>query len=381
MGEPDPDLSPFLKEFVDPWYRSLENPAESQKETLLNLLVGYAKTDYGKEFGADRIESLSDFQKLLPVVDYSALLPYLERVKKGDYSALLPEPVSRWVMTRGTTGNPKLIPTTESHLSLILAVGARAIINFALRRDPKVLEMNVLNLNFPSEVGSLLTDKGQESYGYSSGSYAKLNPSLGPTSLVPKQEEIDKLGGGIEKTDWERRFELVYQSAKDSPVGSVMGVTPVITGFAKYLSRRHGVLPKELWKMRGLFCTSVAKIQTSYAPMLRHQYGGSVPLVEMYTATEGVFAQQIDQLPYVCPNYDTFVFEVKTSGAKIKLLHEMQPHEWGRIIISGPLFPRYDIGDMVESVGKNRFRIFGRANMTTYLEHAVFEVVTGGFHF
>jgi GH3 auxin-responsive promoter len=373
-----PGTPSFLEQFVDPWYRSLADPAESQERALHDLLGGYAKTDYGKGFGAAEIGGIVDFQRRFPIANYADFAPYLERVKRGDHTALLPEPVTRWVMTRGTTGRPKLVPATETHLSLILSLGARAIINFALKRDPGVLETNVLNLNFPSEVGTVLTDKGKESYGYSSGSYAKFHPSLGPTALVPRQEEIDALGGGVGTKDWERRFELVYQTAKDKPVGSVMGVTPVIAGFARYMRRRHGVLPKRLWKMRGLFCTSVAKIQTRYAPMIRHQYGDSAPLVEMYTATEGVFAQQIDERPYVSPNYDAFLFEVKTRGEHAKLLHEMEPNEWGRIIVSGPLFPRYDIGDMVEAVGKNCFRIFGRAGKATALEHVLFGLLTGG---
>jgi hypothetical protein len=87
-------------------------------------------------------------------------LPTLS-ASRGETTPLLPEPVSRWVMTRGTTGHPKLVPGTEAHLSLILSLGARAITNFALKRDPQVLEMNVLNLNFPSEVETMLTDRGR----------------------------------------------------------------------------------------------------------------------------------------------------------------------------------------------------------------------------
>jgi GH3 auxin-responsive promoter len=372
-----PGTPSFLEQFVDPWYSSLADPAGSQERALRGLLAGYAKTDYGKEFGAGETGGIRDFQRRFPIANYASLAPYLERVQMGEFIALLPEPVARWVMTRGTTGRPKLVPATETHLSLILSLGARAIINFAMKRDPEVLETNVLNLNFPSEVGTMLTDKGKESYGYSSGSYARFHPSLGPTALVPRQEDIDALGGGIGVRDWERRFELVYQSAMDKPVGSVMGVTPVISGFARYLQRRHGLLPKRLWHMRGLFCTSVAKIQTRYAPVLKHQYGESTPLVEMYTATEGVFAQQIDERPYVSPNYDAFLFEAKTSAGRVKLLHEMEPNEWGSIIVSGPLFPRYDIGDMVESVGKNCFRIFGRAGRATTVEHILFGLLSG----
>ena len=380
-AEEKPGVPSFLNEFVSPWYESLADPAASQESALASLLQGYAKTEYGRRLGADPAGGMSDYRRRFPIVRYADLAPVLERVKTGDYLALLPEPVSRWVMTRGTTGRPKLVPATETHLSLILSLGARAIINFALKRDAGILEMNVLNLNFPSEVAAMVTDKGREGYGYSSGTYAKLNPSLGPTALVPAQEEIDELGGGIGKADWDRRFELVYQHAKDRPVGSVMGVTPVIESFARYVMSRHGVRPGDLWRMRGLFCTSVAKIQTEYAPVLRHEYGKGAAVVEMYTATEGVFAQQLDEHPYVSPNYDAFVFEVVTSRGDVKLLHEMRRGEWGRLVVSGPLFPRYDIGDMVEAAGKDYFRVFGRAGRRTVLEHLLFEVLTGSFRF
>ena len=88
-----------------------------------------------------------------------------------------------------------------------------------------------------------------------------------------------------------------------------MGVAPVITSFARHVKQRHGKLPKEFWRIGAFFCTSVPKIHWKYAPILRYFYG-EAPVVEMYTATEGVFAQQLDDLPYVSPNYDTYFFEV-----------------------------------------------------------------------
>lgn len=372
------ELSVFLKPFVEPWYQSLAQPGDAQKDVLRKLVQAYAQTEYGEKHKAHEVERLEDFQAAFPIVNYSDLQTYLEEVKRGNYSALLAEPVVCWIMTRGTTGVSKLIPTTKAHLSQILSVGARGIINFALRRrNLEVLHGEVLNLNFPSEVGIIHTSGRDEPYGYSSGTYARLNPGLGSARLVPRQEEIDVLGEGIAKRDWENRFELVYQRAKDAEVRSVMGVTPVITGFARYLKSRHHVLPKKLWSLKGLFCTSVSKIQTSYAPRLRHLYG-EAPVVEMYTATEGVFAQQLDDYPYVCPNYDAYLFEVKTRRG-IKMLHEMRPSEWGRIIISSPLFPRYDMGDMVEAMGKGYFRIFGRAKKLTILEHVFFNILAGRF--
>ncbi len=369
-------LGVFLRPLVDPWYEAIKNPVKAQENALRNLAPYYTRTEYGRKYGAKDEISLDEFRASFPTVAYSQLAPWLEKVKRGDYSSLLSEPVERWVMTRGTTGTPKFIPTTRTHLAQILLVGARALVNFALRtRQQEILQGKVLNLNFPSEVGQLPTSNGPVSYGYSSGTYAKLNPELGAARLVPRQEEIDALGPGTTKGDWENRFELVYRTAKDADVMSVMGVTPVITSFASHVKRKHGIFPKQFWKMKGLFCTSVAKIQTKYAPVMRHYYG-NVPVVEMYTATEGVFGQQLDDHPYICPNYDMYIFEAETRLGT-RLLHEMKPREWGRLIISTPLFPRYDIGDLVEAEGKGYFRIIGRARRITRIEHVLCNLLSG----
>lgn len=369
------DISPFLHELVDSWYASLGSPADTQQKTLETLLRGYAKTDYGKKFGAAQVRSIPEFQTSFPVIDYAKLAPYLEDVKQGRYGSLLSEPVQQWVMTRGSTGKSKVIPTTETHLSQILAVGARAIVNFALsNRDVSVLEKGVLNLNFPSQVGVMPSSSGDKPFGYSSGTYARLNPSLGAAALVPPQEEIDVLGGGVTPKDWESRFELVYQRARKADVGCLMGVTSVMVAFASYLRKRHDVLPRELWKLQAIFCTSVAKIHTKYEPVLKHSYG-QVPIVEMYTATEGVFAQQLDANPYVSPNYDIYLFEVNTRSG-IKLLHELRPREWGSIVVSSTLFPRYEMGDYIESMGRGYYRVFGRMKSTVVLEHMLFNILT-----
>jgi len=363
-------ISELLESFVKPWYESLEDPASAQLQTLLTLLNGYSRTIYGKSFGAESVTDVEGYRRAFPVTDYQSLAPYLDRVGAGEESVLLPEAVARWVMTRGTTGRPKVIPATETHLSLILTAGARAIVNFGLVKGGSVLERPVLNLNFPSELGKV---DGKGPAGYSSGTYAKLNPGLGPAILVPAQEEIDALGPGIGKDDWEKRFELAYQRTKEVNIGSTMGVTPVIFAFASFLRRRHGTLPKSLWKPDALFCTSVSKIHTRYEPQLRH-YFGEVPVVEMYSATEGVFAQQLDDLPYVSPNYDCYFFEVKIRG-ELKMLHDMKRGEWGKLIVSTPLFPRYDIGDYIEAEGKGYFRVFGRASRRAAAEHLLFNAL------
>jgi hypothetical protein len=368
----------ILKFIVTPWHESLKNPAEAQQKTLKTLVSGYAKTDYGKKHSADTIKDGSAFRSNFPTLNYQSLRIPLEEVKTGNYSAILPEPPICWVMTRGSTGQSKVLPVTKTHIEQIFSCGARAITNYALRTNSMdVLNGKILNLNFPSNV-NIMDDAGNKiKYGYSSGTYAKLNPMLNKVSLLPRQEEIDALGAGITRADWEKRFELVYRSALGQPLVAAMGVTPVILSFAKYVKHKHGKLPKELWNLKAIVCTSVRKIHFKYGPVLR-KYFGDVPIVEMYSATEGAFMQQLNDLTYLSPNYDVYYFEVET-GKGTKMLHELKRGEWGKIIISSCLFPRYDIGDMVESMGKNYFRIFGRNKPLTILEHRLYRLLYGWF--
>lgn len=372
----DEAIRTILEPIIGPWYTSLENPLKTQELVLNDLLKKYGVTEYGANHRALEISRIEDYQNNFPILDYKTLQPYLAQVQSGKYQSVLSEPPIEWVMTRGSTGrSSKVLPATQTHLKQVFTCGARALIHFALRKKNfDVFTGHILNLNFPSSVHTMTTDGKEMTYGYSSGTYARLNPMFDRVSLIPRQEDIDTLGTGIGRDDWEKRFELAYQQAKDKPVTATMGVTPVILAFARYVKRQHGKKPSDIWKPQALFCTSVRKIQFKYAPILRKLYGDA-PVVEMYTATEGVFAQQFDDLPYVTPNYDAYFFEVLT-GKGPRMLHELKRGEWGRLIVSGCMFPRYDMGDMIEAAGNHHFRIFGRRNTMTLLEHRLYRMFT-----
>ncbi len=364
--------------FPEPWYTALKDPVRAQETVLKGLVQRYKETAYGRDHAVSEVSDIASFRERFPAVSYQGLRVYLDEVRRGNFRALLPEAPSAWVMTRGSTGSPKVIPTTQTHLEQVFRCGARAFLNFAVKhKDLGILQGGVLNLNFPSVVGTMFVADQSVAYGYSSGTYARLNPFLGEAKLVPNQEKIDALPHSLSREGWTRRFELAYQAAKDENIVTTMGVTPVIASFGRYIKRKHGVYPKDLWKIHAVFCTSVPKIHVKYAPQLKAIYG-KAPIVEMYSATEGVYAQQLDDYPYVCPNYDAYLLEVIT-GRGTKMLYEMKRGEWGRLIVSSCLFPRYDIGDMIECMGKNYFRVFGRAKLRTLLEHRVWRLFTRWF--
>ncbi len=369
-------INSILQPIIGPWYDSLKNPQKAQEQVLSELLKKYADTDYGESHNASEIETISEYQKSFPVIDYKGLLPYFAQIQEDNHKVILSEPPECWVMTRGSTGRAKVLPATQTHLKQIFTCGARALINYALRKKNfEVFTGDILNLNFPSSVHTMTLRGHEATYGYSSGTYARLNPMFDRVSLIPRQEAIDELGSGISRNAWEKRFELVYQQALYKDVTATMGVTPVVLAFAKYIKRKHGKKPADLWNFKALFCTSVRKIQFKYAKILK-KYFGPAPVVEMYTATEGVFAQQLDDLPYVTPNYDCYFFEVET-GNGVKMLHNLKRGEWGNLLISSCMFSRYSIGDMIEAAGKDYFRIFGRRNTLTLLEHRLYRLFLG----
>jgi hypothetical protein len=361
---------------LEAWETGLREPADAQGKVLGTLLQGYAKTAYGRDHGADSVSSIEEYRARFPAVRYADLAPLFERVRNEGHGVFLDEEPITWVMTRGTTGESKVVPVTPRHLQDLIKCGSRAVLNFAMKNGGfDLLAGGVLNLQFPSNM-RILTQGGKEVvYGFSSGTYAKLNPMMAGLALVPRQEEIDALQTDLTPKGWEARYEFIYQKAKEKQVVSIIGVAPVQTGFARYVKQKHGVYPRDLWKLKVIYSTSVAKIQQEYAPKLRAMYG-DVPVVEMYSATEGAFAQQHDTLPYVCPNYDVYLYEVETDSG-VKMLHEMKRGEWGRIILSTAMLPRYKIGDLIEAMGKNYFRVFGRDKPSVELEHRLWKMFVG----
>lgn len=371
------DYRDFLQLFVDGWHRGLLDPAQTQAQTLEWLVEGYARTAYGQACGAAKLLAhagdpprfFEAYRHAFPVVAYGGVQPWIERVIAGDVGALLPEPPVAWAMTRGTTrGTPKRIPITETDLGIRVAA-ARGLFNHLLRTDQlDVLGGYSLNLNYPSVMGTMNVAGRETPYGFSSGIYIRHAAASTPAEILPPQEEIDALGGGTSPAAWQRRFEMVYQRTREAKITMCAGVCPSLLEFGHYLQRRHRLLPKTLWPMRVIAATSVPGIHTRYAPALRALYG-PVDIVEMYIATEGTFAQQRDERRLLVPNLDLYVLEVLGKGEEVKMLHEMQPGEYGSLIVSTPVLPRYRIGDVVRAFDPPYFRCIGREGRLTTLRY------------
>ena len=369
------DPKEMLAAQLQPWHDAIADPVGAQKQVLPRLLADYAQTTYGTEHGAGEVASTEDYRHAFPVATYDDFKPLIERVMAGEVDTLLAEEPIGWAITRGTTsGESKFIPMTPTDLRLRVSAG-RAMMNFVANTGRYDLFTGVnLNLNFPSVVGTIKVGDREVDYGYSSGIYTKHVSTLTPIRSLPTQYEIDALGGGKTKRDWEARFELAYQKCKDENVTLVGGVAPTALRFARYLRRKHRLYPKDLWKTQIMTLGSVPGINTRYQPALTALYG-PVVIREIYGTTEGIFGQQRDDQRAWVPNYDLFFFEVATRSG-IKMLYEMRPGEMGSLIVSTPILPRYQIGDLILALRPPYFRCIGRDRWWTPLLYAWHEFMS-----
>ena len=367
-----------MQAMVTPWYQSLENPAEFQEKTLKTLLQIYNQTEYGKEHHADQIGSYEEFASAFPVRSYEEFKPDIDLVMRGDTEKLLNEPPIGWAITRGTTkGETKFIPMTPTDMRMRVAAG-RAVVNYALQSKRFDIFSGVnLNLNFPSRVGSLEVDGNSLDYGYSSGIYTKYVSQKTPVRSLPAQDAIDALGGGKTMRDWEKRFELAYETCREENVTLVGGVAPTAIQFGRYLKRKHNKFPKDVWDVIVMTLGSVPGINTRLAPSLEAMYGNAA-IREIYGATEGMFGQQLDEKRAWSPNYDLFLFEIRI-GETVKPLYRMRPGELGSLVVSTPVLPRYEIGDLVLAFKPPYFRTIGRKDWFSTLKYYWHEFSTLNF--
>lgn len=96
------------------WHDLTFKPEETQHRVLLDIVRRNRGAGFGRDHGFQSIRSLSDYRNQVPLADYERLRPYIELVKNGESNALTTERVVMFTLTSGSTGEPKLIPVTET---------------------------------------------------------------------------------------------------------------------------------------------------------------------------------------------------------------------------------------------------------------------------
>ncbi|MFI9272611.1 GH3 auxin-responsive promoter family protein [Kitasatospora sp. NPDC052896] len=92
------------------------DPAGRQRQVLAELLEFNKDTEFGRAHGFARITSLDDYRKAVPVHDYAALGPLIERMAAGERNVLSADDPALYFTSSGTIGAHKKIPVTPAFM-------------------------------------------------------------------------------------------------------------------------------------------------------------------------------------------------------------------------------------------------------------------------
>lgn len=133
--------------------RALRHPRIASADTLRTILRYAQNTAYGKEHGFSEIlkarndtELFRLYRAHVPVNDYEALRPWVERHKKGESSVLIPGKPVMYATTSGTTSEPKWIPISAEYLRNVYGKMTRVWLYNFIKYRPKVFSGSILTI-------------------------------------------------------------------------------------------------------------------------------------------------------------------------------------------------------------------------------------------
>lgn len=96
------------------WRRASKNVEATQAKILMELLSRNAQTQFGQKHSFGTIDSVSAFQKAVPVQSYEDVKPFIDEIATGAQNVLTSDLVQRFGVSSGSTSASKLVPYTAS---------------------------------------------------------------------------------------------------------------------------------------------------------------------------------------------------------------------------------------------------------------------------
>ena len=96
------------------------HPLETSRQVLLQILKDNADTEYGRRYDFKSINSIEDYQRRVPVIQYKDIEADLERMAAGEPNVLTAYPFHHINQTSGTVGKRKKVPMTEKQADMFI---------------------------------------------------------------------------------------------------------------------------------------------------------------------------------------------------------------------------------------------------------------------
>ncbi len=345
----------------------------AQQTTFKHLLRMAAATEFGKEHRFADIRTHADFAEAVPIRDYEALRPYIDRIIEGNAHVLWPGRPRYFAKTSGTTSGVKYIPLTNESVPYHFNSARNAVFSYVHETgNAAFLDHRLIFLSGSPE----MTQTGGILTGRLSGISNHLIPAYFRSNQLPSYAT-----NCIE--DWEEKLEKIIEETLYARMSLISGIPPWVQMYFDRLIEKTGKPIKDIFPDFSVFVYGGVNFEP-YREKLYDSIGKHIDSIETYPSSEGFIAYQDTQqaegmlmllnhgIFYEFVPAEEFFNEKPTRltieqvelGKNYALIMNTNAGLWG-----------YSIGDTIQFVSKNPYRILvtGRIKhfISAFGEHVI----------
>ena len=363
----------FAKKIYNKNQKWIEKPIETQNKVFNALIQKASKTEFGKDHNFGSIKTFEDFAKQVPIRDYEALKPYVDKVVRGEKNILWKGKPLYFAKTSGTTSGANYIPLTKASIPTHIKAARNAILSYIHETgNADFVDGKMIFL----QGSPILEEKNGIKLGRLSGIVAHFVPKYLQKNRMPSWET-----NCIE--DWETKVNAVVDETFNENMTVISGIPSWVQMYFEKLQQKAQKPVGDLFKNFNLFIYGGVNYEP-YRAKFENLIGRKVDSIELFPASEGFFAYQDSQKDkgmLLLLNAGIFYEFVKadeffSENPKRHTIGEVEPDiNYVLIISTNAGLWAYNIGDTVQFTSLKPYRIIvsGRIKhfISAFGEHVI----------
>ena len=275
---------PFAKRIYKKVQKWANNPIETQNKVFQDLISEATSTQFGQDHDFVSINNHEDFVKRVPIRDYEALKPYVEKMVAGEEDILWKGKPIYFAKTSGTTSGSKYIPITKESMPSHVEAARNAILFYIHETgNSKFVDGKMIFL----QGSPVLNEQNGVQLGRLSGIVAHYVPKYLQKNRLPSWET-----NCIE--DWETKVDAIVDETLPENMTIISGIPSWVQMYFEKLQQKTGNKVGDVFKNFNLFIFGGVNYEP-YRAKFENLIGRKVDSIELYPASEGFFAFQDKQ--------------------------------------------------------------------------------------
>ncbi len=357
--------------------KGMATAVADQQQILQQLVKTGLKTQFGKDHDFAGIKTYEDFVKHVPIRDYEAFKPYIEKIKQGKHNILWKGLPIYFAKTSGTTSGAKYIPITKDSIPNHINTARNALLCYMAETGNTTFADGKLIFLSGSPV---LERVGGVPTGRLSGIVNHHVPKYLRSNQLPSYET-----NCIE--DWEEKLDKIVDETIDQNMTLISGIPPWMQMYFDRLEERSGKKIGDLFPNFSVMVQGGVNFEP-YKPKLTESIGRKIDTIELFPASEGFFAfQDTQKEPGMLLNTNSGIFfefipmsEYEKENPERLMLKDVKVGEnYALIVSSNAGLWAYNIGDTVKFLSTDPYRLVvtGRTKhfISAFGEHVIVEEV------